>query len=192
MNGKENIINKILADADNKCAEILANAEMEAQEIADAARKVAQAEEQSLSHRLDVLAVERQRNAIAGADLEARKYKLNQKQQLIATCYDKALQELVKLPAKQKLELIGKILKSYAEKGETVCVAKPDKDIVTQKFLDGLGLNLTLGKQTIDSVGGVVLVGATYDKDLTFEKLVAYSREQTEAKVAGVLFGEDK
>ena len=192
MNGKDNIINKILADADLKCAEILATAESEAQEIADSARLAMQAETQALDKRLQSLAVERERNAMASADLDARKYKLNKKQQLITACYDKALDVLIHLPDKKKLELIGKILTTYAEKGETVLVARADKDIVTQKFLDSLNLGLKLGSKTVDAVGGVVLVGPSYDKDLTFPVLLAYSREQTEARVAAVLFGEDK
>ena len=192
MNGKENIINKILADAEQKRAEILATAESEAQQTMDAARASAHDEAQALDKRLQNLAAERQRNALSNADLDARKYRLSEKQRLISACYDKALKELVNLPDKKKLDLIGKILKTYAEKGETVCVAKADKNLVTQKFLDSLNLDLTLGKQTVDAVGGVVLVGPTYDKDLTFPKLVDYSRQQTEAKVAGVLFGDNK
>lgn len=190
MNGKENIINKILADADNKCAEILATAEMQAQEISDLAKAFADAEEQSLNRRIEALSAERERNSIASADLDARKYKLREKQRLISACYDKALASLSKMSDKNKLDFIGKILKTYAEKGETVVVCKADKALVTQKFLDGFNLGLTLGKDTVDAAGGIVLCGAAYDKDLTLEKLVAYSREQTESRVAAVLFGD--
>jgi len=190
MNGKENIINKILADADNKCAEILATAELQAQETTNLAKAFADAETQSMSRRLETLAVERERNSLANADLEARKYKLSQKQRLIGVCYDKALNTLAKMSDKDKSAFIGKILKTYAEKGETVFVCKADKNVVTQKFLDGLNLGLILGKTYLDSAGGVILQGASYDKDLTLEKLVAHSREQTEARVAKALFGD--
>ena len=192
MNGKENIINKILADAEQKCAEILTTAEKEAQEIADSARSAIEAERETLDKRLETLTVERERNALASADLEARKYKLREKQRLISACYDKALNALTKMSDKQKLDFIGKILKTYAEKGETVCVTNADKNIVTQKFLDGFNLGLILSKETVDAVGGVVLCGASYDKDLTYPKLVAYFREQTEAQVASILFGDNK
>lgn len=190
MNGKENIINKILADADNKCAEILATAELQAQEITNLSKVYVDAESQSMSRRLETLAAERERNSLANADLDARKYKLLQKQRLIGVCYDKALASLAKMSEKDKLAFIGKILKAYAEKGETVLVCKADKNLVTQKFLDGLNLGLTLGKTNIDAAGGVVLQNASYDKDLTLEKLVAYSRERTEARVAKALFGD--
>ncbi|MCM1289368.1 MAG: hypothetical protein NC132_01770 [Corallococcus sp.] len=191
MNGKENIISKILADADNKCAEILASAELQAQETNNLAKAFADAERQSFVRRLDTLSAERERNCLANADLEARKYKLQEKQRLISACYEKALTALCKASDKNKLDFIGKILKTYAEKGETVIVAKADKNLVTQKFLDGFGLGLVLGKTYADAVGGVVLQGATYDKDLTLEKLVAYSREQTESRVAAALFGDN-
>lgn len=190
MNGKENIINKILADADNKCEEILAAAELQAQETTNLAKAYADAETQAMVRRLETLAVERERNSIANADLEARKYKLLQKQRLIGVCYDKALAALSKASDKDKLAFIGKILKTHAEKGETVFVCKADKNLVTQKYLDGFNLGLTLGKTYLDAAGGVILSGASYDKDLTLEKLVAYSREQTESRVAKALFGD--
>lgn len=190
MNGKENIINKILSDADAKCAEIIAAAEAQAQEVTDAARAHAQKESDAVEKRLESLAAERRRNNLASAQLEARKYKLQQKQQLISDCYDKALQQLKKLSAERKKAMLGKILTQFAEKGETVYPCKADKEIVTQKFLDGLGKGLVLGKKLLDTDGGLVLEGDGYEKDLTLGMLVSYAREQTEAKVAAALFGD--
>ncbi len=190
MSGKENIINKILADADNKCAEILSTAESQAQEIADGAREYAENEQANVNRRLEVLREERQRNSLATAQLEARKYKLLQKQKLISACYEKALTELANLDKKQKIAFLTKLIKTYAERGETVFISSADKDVVTQKFLDGFGLDLTLGKTYIESSGGLVLSGENYDKDLSLEKIVAFAREQTEAKVASALFGD--
>ncbi len=190
MNGKENIINKILADADAKCEEILTAAQAQAQEIHDSARSFAKNEEDALNSKLQNISAERLRNANARAQLEARKYKLWKKQQLIASCYAQALKELAALPVPQKTAFLKKLIEAYAEKGETVRITKADKDIVTQKFLDTFGKKLTLGKSFIEASGGIVLEGEGYDKDLTLEKVVAYAREQTEAQVARTLFGD--
>ena len=91
---------------------------------------------------------------------------------------------------KEKEAFLTRLLKTYAEKGETVSVCKADKDVVTQKFLDGLNMNLVLGKTYIDADGGVVLAGKGYEKDLTIKSVLAYIREKTEGQVANALFGE--
>ncbi len=190
MNGKENIINKILSDADAKCSEIIKAAETQAAQIKANAEITAEADRQALNTRIETLTAERVRNRVATAELDARKYKLHTKQQLISRCYDKALQHLAELPVKEKQTFIAKLLKKYAENGETVCVAKADKDVITQKFLDTMGIKLTLDKKYHGEVGGVILYGTGYEKDLTLKRIVAHLREQTEGKVASVLFGE--
>lgn len=130
------------------------------------------------------------RNAMSAAQLNARKYALQQKQKIIASCYEKALQRMAESPADKRREFIAKIIGQYAERGERVYICAADKDVVTQKFLDGFALDLALGKKYLSAKGGVVLEGEGYDKDLTLEKLVDYVRGGTEAQVARVLFGE--
>lgn len=190
MNGKENIINKILADADAKCAEILADAQRQAQEISDGAAASVAAEEATLQKRLDALSAECSRNYLASAQLSARKYKLLKKQQLISACYEKVLKSLQSLSSESRKKLLSNLLQNYAEEGETVRITKADKDVVTQKFLDTFKKNLTLGSEFAEASGGLILEGVGYDKDLTLEKIVSYAREQTEAQVAHALFGE--
>ncbi len=190
MNGKENIISKILSDADTACAEAIKSAENQAQSISEKALSDIDADKQALNARIDVLSEERVRNRLATAELDARKYKLNAKQKLISACYDNAYGKLKAMSNKEKEAFLTRLLKTYAEKGETVSVCKADKDVVTQKFLDGLNMNLVLGKTYIDADGGVVLAGKGYEKDLTIKSVLAYIREKTEGQVANALFGE--
>lgn len=190
MNGKENIINKILADADAKCQEIVSSAEKQAAELDCEVKAFVASEESALESKVSALSQERLANRLATAELDARKYVLQQKQKLISACYDKAYQKIVKMNDKDKTAFLTKLIKAYAEKGETVYACKADKDIVTQKFLDGFNKKLTLGKSYIDADGGVVLEGEGYDKDLTLKRVIAYVREKTEAQVAAALFGE--
>ena len=190
MNGKENIINKILSDADEKCAKIVGNAEQTAAELRTQAEAEVQADKQSLQAKADFAAAERIRNRVATAELEARKYRLNAKQKLISECYDKALNRLANLPAKEKQAFVSGLLTRYADTGETVTVAKADKDVITQKLLDEVGKKLTLSKTYHNGQGGVILEGDGYEKDLTLSRVVAYLCEQTEGKVAAVLFGD--
>ena len=73
MNGKENIINKILSDADEKCARILASAEQTASNIKAEAEKEMDSAKQQLTRRAQEATAERIRNRVATAELDARK-----------------------------------------------------------------------------------------------------------------------
>lgn len=190
MNGKENIISKILSDADATCTATLNAANKQAQLIAEQAQAAIDGDRQALSVRIEALSAEFVRNRLATAELDARKYKLNAKQGLISDCYNIAYDKLAKMSAREKETFLRSLLKTYAEQGETVCVCKADKDVVTQKFLDGINKGLVLGKTTVDADGGVVLQGKGYEKDLTLKSVLAFVREQTEGKVADALFGE--
>lgn len=188
MNGKENIIGRILNAADNKAEYLVEEATTRAAAAKTAAQDSVAADKAALDNRLQNLREERIRNALANAKLDARKYKLAGKQRLISLCYDSALVSLRNMSAEQTAQLIAKLLATYAEDGEIVNFAAKDSGVVTQALLDRSGKKLTLG-QAIDIDGGVVLAGNGYDKDLTLVKLVEYVRDKTEADVAAALFG---
>ena len=189
MNGKENIINKILSDADTKCQNILATANEQAQAILDAAKTSVERDRAELEVRIEATTVERIRNRVATAQLDGKKYRLNAKQRLIDKCYQLAYEQLVKLNDKERLNFVANLITKYAEDGETVFVCEKDGALVTQKFLDGFNKSLKLGKKYVVADGGIVLEGDGYEKDLTLSRVIAYVREQTEAKVAEALLG---
>ena len=189
MNGKENIINKILSDADAKCAEILSVANAQAQAIVDNAEQAINSDRLALEQRLESVKAERQRNRRATAELDAKKYTLQRKQQLITRSYELVYDKLVKMSDGDRLDLIGTLLEKHAEVGETVYITQADAKDVTQIWLNGFEKNLKLGKKYIKADGGIVLEGDGYEKDLTLKSVVKYLREQTESKVAEMLLG---
>ena len=190
MNGKENIINKILTESDARCAEILSAAEVSAKAIIDKAEQTIASDRVALDQRLQATAIERQRNRRATAELDGKKYTLMRKQQLISRCYELAYDKLLKLSDEDRLDLIGTLLEKHAEKGETVYVTQADAKGVTQMWLNGFDKDLKLGKKYIKADGGIVLEGDGYEKDLTLRSVVKYLREQTESKVSEMLLGE--
>ena len=190
MNGKENIINKILSDADARCNEILSKADLQAKAILDDANETVNRDRAALQLRIDAQTAERKRNRISNAELDAKKHKLHVKQQLISRCYDLAYEHLLKLSDSERLSLIGTLLDKYAEKGETVFVTQADAKGVTQLWLNGFEKDLQLGKKYLKADGGVLLEGEGYEKDLTYRSVIRLAREQTENKVADLLLGE--
>lgn len=190
MNGKENIINKILSDADAKCRKILEQAKAQAQAIIDGAEASIAKDKTELDARIATATAERVSKRVATAELDGKKYRLNAKQAVISKCYSVAYELLTKQSDKERLALIGTLLDKYAERGETVYVAEKDGRLVTQKYLDGFDKGLKLGKRYIVADGGIVLEGDGYEKDLTLSRIIRYAREQSEGKVAEKLLGE--
>ena len=190
MNGKENIINKILSDADTKCQNVLDAARSQAQSIVDAAKAAIERDRTELDARIVATTAERISKRVATAELDGKKYRLNAKQQLIDKCYQLAYEQLLKQSDKERLAFVGSLISKYAEKGETVFVTEKDGKLVTQKFLDGFNMKLKLGKKYVKADGGIVLEGEGYEKDLTLSRVIAYVREQTEGRVAEALLGE--
>lgn len=191
MNGKENIIQRILADAESKCEFIADEAENKVRQIIEAAEQSAEDERVALDERIGSVSAEKIRNSLAGAKLASRKYRLQKKQDLISVCYDKAASALAAMSSEQVIKLVSKLICDYAEYGEHVRIAKKDEAVVTQSFLDSFGKNLVLDDERIQAEGGILLVGKGYEKDLTIAKLVAYARERTEAQVSEALFGDN-
>lgn len=191
MNGKENIIQRILADADSKCEYILSEAEARAAEIIATANQTVSDERKALDEKTKLLAEEKRRNGLAAAQLAARKYRLQKKQELISECYDKALKELAQLPPEGVKQLATRLITAYAEQNERVCISAMYENVITQQLLDGFNMGLVLDERRIEDDGGLLLLGDGYQKELSLNRLVAYSRERTEAKLSAALFGDN-
>lgn len=187
MNGKENIIARILSDADDKANYIVEQAEAKRKQTVDGEREQADKDKAALQTKLAASQNERVANALANAKLDARKYKLQGKQRLVSLCYDKALAALKAMDESQTVEFVKRILATYAEQGEQVFVGSSQAKVVTQGLLDEIGKGLTLSGTTEND--GILLVGEGYEKDLSYAKLVDYARDKTEAEVSAVLFG---
>lgn len=190
MNGKENIINKILSDADGKCVKLLETARLQAKSIVESVEQAVQKDRQQLDERIATISAERKRNRTLSAQLEARKYKLNAKQQLVSMCYAQAYQQIAKFSPSERTAFVGSLLEQYAEVGETVYVTEADGKVVSQAFLDGFDKKLKLANTYIQADGGIVLEGVGYEKDLTLSRVVALLREKTEARVVKELLGD--
>ena len=73
-------------------------------------------------------------------------------------------------------------------------LAKEDKDIITSdvvaKISKKINKKLSLSNEFGDFDGGVILSGEKFDKNLTFALEFSMLREESEAELAKILFGE--
>lgn len=193
MNGKEAIIDKIIGDATEKAAQIAADAEKQAGAIGEDADKEAKeiiaAAEQKKGAAYDAVLA----NSAVVANLDCKKALLTAKTELIGKVYDHAA-ELLRADKKKYGGLVGKMIAAAAEDGDKVRIRKEDEDVFTKAFVDSVAkkckIKLSLDKEYAPIKGGVILVGKNYDKNISLDLEFQTLREESEAEVAKVLFGE--
>ena len=169
---KQELIDKIVGDAEERAKVILSEAEAKADALLAAAEEERAALKESARKMADAARPETVKRRRSMAELEGRKLVLAEKQALIAESYRKALDVLRKSDRYEAL-LTAMIL-SAAETGDGVIFAASDFDRVNRKkVVDDAnkksGLGLVLLEEKGDFNGGIVLRGKSCDKNLTLE-----------------------
>jgi vacuolar-type H+-ATPase subunit E/Vma4 len=189
---KEALLEKILSDAQKTADSILADAENAA-----AARLGA------LTDELDAYRAGRREIAaqkakdiydsrLVVANLEARKTALQYKQALMNRVYNDVLQALCGMKDKGYTDFFFRLLAKNAENGDVLVINEADKKRITaaalQDFCKKKGITVALSPVHGAFKGGFILQNNLYDKNLTFETLVANLREETETDMTAQLF----
>lgn len=187
MSGKENIIREILSGTSKKCEEIKQAAKSDYDSLIEKTKQSATDTLLSAKKQAEKDKEETVSRRIAVARLDAQKYLLSEKRKLLDEVYAK-VEDAIKSDKKKYLALMTSLIRENAEKGDNVVIAKADRELLTQSYLDGFNLNLKLSTQYGAFSGGVLLTSSLCDKDLTLEALMRELREDTEIDVADILF----
>ena len=189
----EKITSKIISDAEEiarvtldeakaQCDGIIAEAEEKAAAV------VRNAEEQGREDKEKLIARKK-----AVADIDGRKMVLAAKQELIAQCFEKAVERLVSMEPAQYVEfLAGLVTKTGETEGELILNPK-DREAVGAELIDYLSKNLpgsavTLSDETRNIRGGFLLKKGSVYMNGTIEALVEEAKEDLIGEVAGRLF----
>lgn len=186
---KEGIVERIVADAHAEAAAIVKSAEERAEKTVAEAMSRAEAgrratEEEIREKRESILS-----RRAAAARLEAKKIELAERRRVIDGVYAAALERLVALPKADALALTDRLLKAYAETGDTVYFAKNYAFVEDAVLLPVVkAKNLDFSRERIAADGGFLLKGKTSDKNLTYGVLLAADRDEYQASIAKELF----
>ncbi len=194
----DNIVNKILKDAEQKANQNMLLTEQKAQEAKDKTLAKAQNQAQEILQKadFDVQEVQKRQNLIA--ELENRKRTLAVKREMLDKVFNLAQEKLSKLPEDKWQALITKHVLIGCQTGrEKLCVPSVDKEKYTGYFLSKLndalkaagkdGMLTLLDKQA-DFDGGVVVVGQDSDYDASFSAMINNIRSECEKIAADMLF----
>lgn len=125
--------------------------------------------------------------------IDGKKSELNVKRELIDEVYRLASQKINSLGDKEYKKFIAGLIAKYAEDGDKVIICKKDASRLNANWLSDLAfdlqLDLSFDSEHHSDIGGVILRGKKYDKNLTLSAIVSEARIGTESMVAVRLFG---
>ncbi len=191
--GKEEIVARILSDAEGEAERIALAARERADQIAAAARENAQKERAEAQKEGEARAVRIREGREAAARLDAAKIRLAQKRRVIDAVYNAALDALCALDEGGSLRLFSRLLEENAEEGDEVVFARGFAYAEGAAALPVVAKKkLVLSNERADIAGGLLLRGKICDKDLSYEALLERDREAHQSEIALALFGENR
>jgi V/A-type H+-transporting ATPase subunit E len=195
------ITSRIEEDSEHEAQEILRNAQAKADEILAQAKIQAKSVEDEIIQKGRHDAELIKQRIIANAKLQAKKHGLDVKEEIIQHAFDEAEKRLTKITSSKEYpdilkNIIAEGVESIGVEDVEVVVREEDIKLVNNAFLKELrkklGVNITLSKDSIESLGGAII--RTMDGKIvvnnTFETRMRRMRDELRSKVAKILFEE--
>lgn len=183
----ENLITRILNEAQETAAEIRREAEASCTEIeSQCNEKIADLhKEQEKARMLSAQSV------VDGyrirAELDGRKEALADKRSILDRAFALAYDELLRLDASRKTALYLRLLTAEARPGDRVLPAAADSSAVLCAVRD-LPFEVTVSDGSSEIEGGFLLYGNGYEKDCSLRSVLNELRDAEETNVAKILF----
>jgi V/A-type H+-transporting ATPase subunit E len=193
LSNLDNLIAKILSDAEGEAQRILAEAKEKAARIYNESAANAEKEKGEIIAQAEKEAAKQAEQIELGKKLEIRDLQLNAKQSVIDKVFDLALKKLNGMPKDKFWKFLSdSLVKMDLDGEELILPAKYEVKDLTElnAFLQQKGKkgNLTLytGDRKLD--GGFILVKNGIENNNTFETLIQYYRYDLEGDVIKNLF----
>ena len=198
MAGAEKIQQKILKEARQQAQKDIEQAEKEAAAIIKSAEQEALEKKETFFKKGLEDAAEHKKRLVAVAQLDARKQRLQAKQDVLQAAFDGALNQLISLP-KEKYQsvLIDMVVAAIKTGQEEVIVCERDKKGLTPDFIKAIntqllnkGMNsaVKLSDETREIKGGFILRQDNIEVNHSFEMITRMQRDVLETQVIKVLF----
>ena len=191
----EKITGKIIGEAEESREQMLAEARAKAEEIISAAEKQAAAHMASEKARglADKEKLISRRKSVS--DIDCRKVILQQKQDLIASCFAQATTAITQMPEAAYLDLLVALGKQTGLAAGKLIFNAKERQTIGAKVVDALnaqteGGKFVLAEETRTLQGGFLLQAGNVYMNNTIEALVEESRDALSAEIAEMLFAE--
>ncbi len=196
MTGLERIIEQIKIDSEQNVAQIIENAQAEADKIIEDAMNATEIECKEILSRGKEEAKVMDRIANSSAEQQLRRANLAAQREVIEDVFTAALNKLRSLPDKDYFLVLHRLASKNAENGEgEILLSEEDKNRMPEDFLQKLNEKLTgkgtltLAKDTAETNGGLILRYGGIEINCTFASLIDGKRELLSDKLNKYIFG---
>lgn len=194
MTGLEKILSQIENEQDNRCRELISEAEAKAKAIIDEANsqaeKIAADKAEETEKKLEIA----KQAAESAAELAKSRILLETKLRLIDETLERSLEVIKALPKKEYFEILKELVLKNAQKGEGVLrLSQADVNRLPSNFVDSInnafkrGYKIKLG-DTADIDSGFILVYGDVDVNCSFEAIAASKRDELRDTLNSLLF----
>lgn len=189
----KNITDKILSDAKEKSAEILAAAKQEAETLVNSKVREASSQEAHLIKKAKEEAEAKKSRILQNAELRVRNEKLSAKHEVIEKTFDYALENLKNLNGTEFISFLKNAIKGYKITGEGLLRVNPGRaQLITLQVLSDLtsltGAHLNLGEPLSGNVDGFIVEQRGIQINCTFESIIESLKEDLIFDVTKILF----
>lgn len=185
----DNLIERILSEARDTAAHILAEAEKQCNDIRSEQEKRIAQNAESLSKTRAIQVKEILDGAETRARLEGQKEALADKRDLLDKAFASAYEALCNQSSEELSQLFASVLKKEAEKGDMVLAAERDKATV-EKAVKMSGADVIMEDECVSCERGFILRGKSYEKNCSLKAVLDVLRDTEETKVAEILFSK--
>ena len=183
----QDIIAKIMTQAEAEAATIKSAAEKEAKQLSSDLAKQGEEERATLGASTEEKIEKAAARAESLANMEGRNQVLQKKRDILEAVLAEVIQKLSSIPAKEYEQLLAELMKGIDLNEGTVYPAK-GKENSTKGAIKIAGKGFKVGESK-DFSGGFVLESGVSDVDMRFETLVLNNyRKDLEAKISTELF----
>ena len=194
MNNNEVIIDKIISDAKAQVDEIISKAQEEVKNIEKTTNDSIQKYRDVELPKGDKQAKEILSRKQMVTNLDCKKLVLSKKTAIIDSIFNSIASDLRKNKKQEYIDLIINMISKVCDDKDEVIISKFDKDIITDAVIEKAakksGKKISLSKKHGDFIGGVILSGEKFDKNLTLEVEFEEIKQQKELEITQILFGE--
>lgn len=196
--GAEKIIEKIIADAEEKARAITSDAQAEAGRIVAAANEAAAEKKGKSLAEGEKEAVLTKQRIVSSAHMEAKKLLLQARQDLLSEAFAAALDKIKNMDNAQFERLMTDLMVNLIETGdETVIINEADKKRLSPDFIyyvnrtvakEQVPCNVTMSDEARDIPSGFILKRGDVEINATFEALLRQKKDALSAEVVKILF----
>ncbi len=187
----EEIKQSILDSASAAAAKIIDNAKAEAHKLFQQARADidAQREENKIKAQKRAEEIITRRDMLS--KLSSKQFELEKKQELVAKVYKKVQENFLNLPKEEYQNFFLEKAAAIADDGDLILLSEGEEFLDKswlKKLIEKCGKKLSFADEHHSDIGGIVLRGENFDKNLTLSVLIKQVREKTEDEIVKRLF----